>query len=108
MFWHGGRQAIMCDGSIRIGDLVGAIMARRGYSQLTAQVELERAWHEAAGDKVHNHTRVGALRHGTLEILVDNPALLSELEGFEKQNLLDKLRANVRHTAIRALKFRRL
>jgi hypothetical protein len=54
-------------------------------------MELERSWREAAGEQLYRRTQLGRLRRGVLEILVDNAALLQELEGFRKSELLERL-----------------
>lgn len=95
-------------GPHKIGDLLGKVLARYGCSQTTAQYELEQAWRQAAGDRVHPRTRVGSLRRGTLEILVDNSVLLQELESFQKQALLSKMQKLLEHNKVDKLKFRRL
>ena len=94
-------------GPKRIGDLLGAVLARRGYGQLTAQRELEETWTRLVEKPVGERTRVGSLRRGVLEILVDNAALLAELEGFRKHELLDGLQRSLKHSTVSALRFRR-
>ena len=94
-------------GPKQIGDLLGRVLARYGCTQTTAQLELERAWNEAAGDRIRTRTRVGSLRRGVLEILVDNSVLLQELESFQKQTLLLKMQQSVQHNKIESLRFRR-
>lgn len=94
-------------GPRRIGDVLGKVLARYGYSETTAQRELEEGWREVAGPLVHQRTRVGSLRRGTLEILVDNSVLLQELEGFRKAELLAALQARVQHSNVSQLRFRR-
>jgi hypothetical protein len=94
-------------GPKKIGDLLGRVLAQRGCTQLTAQIELEQCWKTAAGQAVAGRTKVGAMRRGTLEILVDNSALLMELEGFHKQELLERMQGLVKHSGIRSLRFRR-
>ncbi|QDU59176.1 hypothetical protein Pan216_00030 [Planctomycetes bacterium Pan216] len=91
----------------KIGDLLGRILARHGLSEMTAQMELESAWRRVAGDSLKKRTRVGSLRRGVLEILVDNAALLHELESFRKEELLEQLRDNVTHHRVQSLRFRR-
>lgn len=94
-------------GMRKIGDLISQVLARRGYSQVTAQLELEQAWRKVAGDRVHRHARIGQFRAGTLEVLVDNAVLLGELECYQKETLLEAMQETVRHRSIRSLKFRR-
>lgn len=95
-------------GPKKVGDILGKVLARYGYTQTTAQMELEHAWREVAGERVHKRTRVGSLKRGVLEILVDNSTLLQELEGFQRQALLQKMQQTVQHSKIENLRFRRL
>lgn len=95
------------EGPKKLGDLLGEVLARHGLGQVTARRELEQSWREAAGERVFEHTRVGSLRRGVLEVLVDNSPLLQELESFHKQALLAGLKERVRHSRITGLRFRR-
>lgn len=95
-------------GPHKIGDLLGKVLARYGCTQTTAQLELEQVWRQAAGERIHKRTRVGSLRRGTLEILVDNSVLLQELESFQKPTLLSKMQQLLEHNKIENLRFRRL
>jgi hypothetical protein len=92
----------------RLGDVLGAVMAKYGLAATTARAELERAWLQVAEPELQEHTRVGALRRGVLEILVDNSILLQELEGFGKHELLNRLKETVRHSTLTGLKFRKM
>ena len=96
------------NGPQKIGNVLARVLARYGYSETTLQLELERAWLRTAGANIHKHTRVGSLRRGVLEILVDNSVLLQELEGFRKRELLDRLSADLQHGSVKALRFRRM
>lgn len=95
-------------GPRKLADILSEVIARRGTAKTTVQLEIERSWKEAAGERAASRTRVGALRRGELEILVDNPALLMELEGYYKDDLLAAMQRSVRHCTIRKLRFRRL
>jgi hypothetical protein len=95
------------DGPKKLGDLLGALVARYGLGKLTARQELERAWTTVADEPTRLATRVGAIRRGTLEILVTDSVLLQELESFRKQELLDAMKPLVKATPLTGLKFRR-
>jgi hypothetical protein len=94
-------------GPKKIGDVLGRILAKHGYADLTIRLELEQCWKRSAGERVSKYTRVGAFKSGVLEILVDHPALLGELQGFHKQSLLQSLQETVQQSKIREIKFRR-
>lgn len=95
-------------GPRKIGDLIGRVMAKYGATQSTAQLERERAWKQVADERIRAHTRVGSMRRGTLEILVDSAPLLMELQGFRREELLAKLKQQVEHCEIKALRFTRV
>lgn len=94
-------------GPRKIGDILGAVLARRNYGQLTAQMELEKSWRSVAGEQVAKLTTIGPIRRGVLEILVDSAPLLAELEGFRKEELTEAMSAQVTHSKITGIKFRR-
>lgn len=94
-------------GPKRIGELVSKVLVTTGGTALVARMELEEAWRSVVDERTQARTQVGQLRRGVLEILVDQPALLAELEGFQKETLLAQLKEKVKHSAIRGLRFRR-
>jgi hypothetical protein len=53
-----------------------------------------------------DHTRVGGLRRGVLEVLVDNAVLFQELAHFQKRRLLEQLRSRLPDTPLSDLRFR--
>ncbi|MGL4463824.1 MAG: DciA family protein [Planctomycetia bacterium] len=93
----------------KIGDILGRVLVERGLTQVTARLDLERCWTDAVAGRWPDRTKVGALRWGVLEILVDNSTLLQELEGFHKESLLAAVRAGagIKHP-IASLRFRRM
>jgi predicted nucleic acid-binding Zn ribbon protein len=80
-------------------------MARRGYGRVRSTATYEAAWHEAAGPMIAEYTRVGALRRGTLDVVVANSTLLQEL-GFRKQELMQALTKLLPEEGVKALRFR--
>lgn len=92
----------------RLADILSELFAARGYARRTARSELETAWEAAAGERTAQHTRVGSLRRGVLEILVDHSVLLQELSQFQKPTLLAALRKRISSGKILDLKFRQV
>jgi predicted nucleic acid-binding Zn ribbon protein len=92
-------------GPQRAADIVAQLMARRGYGRLQAAAITHDAWAAAAGEKFAGHSRAGAVKRGTLEVLVRNSAVLQELT-FEKKKVLKKLVALLPDEKISDLKFR--
>ncbi len=94
----------MARGPEAIGDVLGQLMARRGFAGVRRAATCEEAWRQAAGELAAEHSRVGAVRRGTLEVLVGNSTLLQELM-FQKQTLLETLGELLPDEKIRDLRF---
>lgn len=88
----------------RIDNVLAQVVQKRGYAQVRAAGERDEVWQAIAGE-VASTTRVGALRRGTLEILVPNSLLMQELT-FRKEELLTKLQKALPEAGIKQLKFR--
>ncbi len=88
-----------------VGEILAELMARKGFARVKSADALESAWREASGELIAKYTRVGAIRRGTLDVMAANSALLQEL-GFQKQELLDKLRNLLPQEGIKNIRFR--
>jgi predicted nucleic acid-binding Zn ribbon protein len=88
-----------------IGNVLSELMSRRGYARVQSAAAYDDAWREAAGPLAAQYTRVGALRRGTLEVVVANSTLIQEL-GFQKQTLLTTLAQLLPNEGIENLRFR--
>lgn len=86
-------------------DIIGRYLQSAGLGRRLQYGELEAAWRKALGDDA-GHTRLDAVRKDVAVFVVDNAALLAELNNFRKAELLAALRAEVKGLAIRDLKFR--
>lgn len=95
----------MARGPEAIGDVLVQLMARRAFAGVRRAATCEEAWRQAAGELAAEHSRVGAVRRGTLEVLVANSTLLQELT-FQKQTLLETLGELLPDEKIRDLRFR--
>lgn len=89
-----------------IGEIVARLFAARGWGRRQGQAQLESIWGEVVGPADASHTRVGALRRGVLEIIVDNAVLLQELSHFHKVRLLEQMRKRLPGSTVRDLRFR--
>jgi predicted nucleic acid-binding Zn ribbon protein len=74
----------------RIGDVLSQLIARRGYAREQSAAAIQTAWERALGDQFAATTRAGAVRRGTLEVIVPNNLVAQEL-GFRKEDLIQKL-----------------
>jgi hypothetical protein len=89
-----------------MGDLLGELFARRGYSRFRAVRELEEAWNAAVGEPHCRQTSLGEVRRGVLNVTVAHSTLLEELAAFQKPALLEALRRNAPGTVIHDIRFR--
>ncbi len=88
----------------RIDNVLAQVVQRRGYAQVRAAGERDEAWEQAVGE-VASATRVGALKRGTLEVVVAHSLLMQELT-FRKEELLSKLQTALPDAGIKQLRFR--
>ena len=86
-------------------NLLGQLMARKGYNQIEAQDELADVWFEIAGETMKTKTRVGTVRYGILEIQVASSAARQQLE-FQKRQLIKQLQARLPKNKIKDLRFK--
>ena len=89
-----------------LGEVLARLFTARGWGRRQGRLHLERAWAEAAGPIHAAHTRIGALRRGVLEVMVDNAVLLQELAHYHKRRLLEALRKRLPNTSLTDLRFR--
>jgi hypothetical protein len=89
-----------------LGEILSRLFTARGWGRRQGRLRLEQAWAEAAGEDFAQHTRVGALRRGILEVEVANAVLLQELVHYHKRRLLEQLRGRLPEITITDLRFR--
>ena len=90
----------------KLGEILSRLFAARGWGRRHERIRLEEAWEAAIGTSGASHARVGLLRRGVLEIVVDSAVLLQELAHFQKRSLLEKLRTRLPGVTINDLRFR--
>src|SRR5947208_2354713 len=88
------------EGPELLGEVLSRLFAARGWGRRQDRLNLERVWAETVGDEHAPHTRVGALRRGVLEVVVDSAVLMQELAHFHKRRLLEGLRQRLPGTTI--------
>lgn len=99
-----GRQRYL-GGPKKIADVLGQLMARRGYARVQASSALDQVWRLAAGEALALVSRPGNLRRGVLQVVVANSAALQEL-GFAKRTIIKELKQRVPDHEIRDIRFR--
>src|SRR5436309_1765297 len=96
----------MDQGPELLRDILGRLFTARGWGRQQERLRLEEAWAAAAGPEVAPHTRVGGLRRGVLEVMVDNSVLLQELAHYQKRRLLEQFRSRLPGLTITDVRFR--
>src|SRR5437660_10856176 len=79
-------------GPEKLGDILGRLFTARGWGRRQGRLKLESVWAEAVGPEFAAHTRLGSLRRGVLEVIVDSAPLLQDLAHFHKRRRLTVLR----------------
>lgn len=93
-------------GPLHVSKALSELIALRGFARVQADAQLQAAWDQAAGTEIARLTKVGSLSRGTLQVLVSNAALLAELNGFHKSNLLVSLQQTRPEYKIKHLRFK--
>ena len=88
-----------------IADILSELMTRHGYAQLQTRVAHEQAWRQAAGELAAEHSRVGSLKRGVLEVTVVHSTLMQELT-FRKSAMLKTLAKLLPDERIKDIRFR--
>ncbi len=86
-------------------DVLSELMSRRGYGRIQAGRQRDAAWREAVGPVLAEHSRIGPLRRGTLEIVVASAVLAQELT-YQKDTIIERLSRLLPDEAVSQLKFR--
>lgn len=94
----------------RAGDVVAAVVAKRGYAASRAAGELDSAWRGVAervlgGAGLAGQTRVGGLARGRLEVIVANHVVMQEIN-FHRPRLLAEAQAALPSARITGLRFK--
>src|SRR5205807_1392985 len=93
-------------GPQRLSLALNELIAFRGYAQVRGDAQLQSAWCDAAGSTIARQTRAVAIRRGVLHVSVAHAPLLSELAGYYRHTILEKLIELHAHLKVRDLKFK--
>jgi hypothetical protein len=93
-------------GPVHVSRALSELIAARGYARVQGDAQMQALWDQAAGREIAAHTKVGELSRGTLQVLVGNAALLSELNGFHKATILQALKDKGPSYKFKQLKFK--
>jgi hypothetical protein len=93
-------------GPQRLALALSELIAQRGYARVRGDAQLQSAWAEASGPTIARQTRAVAIRRGVLHVAVAHAPLLSELAGYYRRPLLEKLQEKHADLRIRDVKFK--
>src|SRR5687767_1403278 len=99
------RRQLHPRGPQKMADVLAGLLARRGYAQVQTASTCDKAWREAAGQKLAGHSRPGNVKRGVLEITVRNSPVMQELT-FQKKQLLAKIAILLPDQKIKELRFK--
>jgi len=86
-------------------DVLGRLMARKGYAQTESANELEEVWNQVVGLKLQTKTKVGNISRGVLEVLVAS-SMVNQQIGFQKRKILKEIQNRLPKNKIKDLHFR--
>ena len=89
-----------------IGTILSRVMRDVNPGPRRRKSGVQRAWERAAGTELAVETRPVTLRRGVLTVEVRASALLHELDGFRRKELLDRLLEEDATGRITGLRFR--
>lgn len=88
----------------RIGEVLADLLARRGYAQLAAQEELNKAWGTVVGN-LEKFSKPIDVKRGVMHVLVSNSVVMQELT-FRKNELIPAMATELPDHKIKDLRFR--
>ena len=89
----------------KAAQVLGQLMARKGYGQTESANQLEETWITVVGDQWKTKTKVGVIRGGVLEVLVANSAVNQQLD-FKKKKILAELQNRLPKNNLKDLRFK--
>ena len=89
----------------RIGSIVGQLISRRGYAQVSANEAMHQLILAEGGADLGTGLQVGNLRQGVLHLYASDSATLQELN-FRKRGILKRLQRELPENKIKDLRFR--
>ena len=89
----------------RPADLLGQLMARKGFSQQESKNDLSDVWGSLVGESLSGKTRVGLLKRNVLEVYVSSSAVNQQLT-FKKAQLLKQLKQQLPKENIKDIRFK--
>jgi hypothetical protein len=89
----------------RIGSIVGQLISRRGYAQVSANEAIHQLIVVEVGADLGAGLQVGNLRQGVLQVYASDSVTLQELN-FRKRGILKRIQREIPDNKIKDLRFR--
>ena len=86
-------------------DILGRLMARKGYGQTESANEMEEVWNQTVGPKWQTKTKIGNVSRGVLEVFVVS-SVVNQQMGFQKRKILAEIQKRLPQNKIKDLHFR--
>lgn len=89
-----------------VGVLVRALVKAEGLDHPSPLADLRKTWAESVGPELSRHSRPQGLRRGTLSVLVDSAAHLTELQSLTRTGLVEQIGLRFDHRPIKKIQLR--
>lgn len=83
--------------------VLNRLLAKRGYNQTLGDASLQEVWQQTVPEAWRAGTRIKKYNRGVLEIVVDNPITLQQME-FSKHQLVKQLQQTAPEKRIKQIR----
>jgi Dna[CI] antecedent, DciA len=90
----------------RAGDVVPKVLTDLRIDDRRAEAELVKVWNSLIDPNIVAHAQPSGLRKGTLFVIVDSSAWLSEIVRYRRKEILDRLQHSFGKNLIQRISFR--
>ena len=90
----------------RAGDLLAGVMAGLRIEDRRAEAEVVKVWNSLIDPNIVAHAQPTGVRKGTLFVIVDNSAWLSEIVRYRRKEILDRLQHSFGKNLVQKISFR--
>ena len=88
------------------GDVVSKVLTGLHMDDRRAEAELVKVWNSLIDPNITAHAQPAGLRKGTLFVTVDSSVWLSEIDGYRRKEILDRLQHRFGRNLIQRISFR--
>jgi hypothetical protein len=92
-------------GPERLGDILPRAVVKPARRNRSLLARAERKWSRAVGEALAVHCWPRSLRRGLLTVEVDSSALLAEMGGYRRAELVGKLAGEPEPLGVREIRF---